>query len=449
MRDAPAGHDVGAIVRAARVAAGWRQGELGRRCGYSASQISRWETGRSPLRDVAVLRSLAAALGLHPAVLGVTPDTVGHTFGAAARRPPTVGAALSSTSQEEDDVRRRQFLLAAGLAATAPAVSASTGADPAQELGRALVDLLVGPVAAVAPVPLATLDAALDAARAQFVACRYLPLATTLPALIIAAEATATQQPGPRAHATLARSYALASRVLGKLEASSLHCIAADRGVRAAQAAGNPLLLAEAHRLAGGAMRRLGHHQHAEGLTMAAVDVLEGDVLDMRRLAAAGDRGEAWSMWALLHCSAGYASALRGDRDRARDLLDLAEHATTRLAADDKRAVTANVVSHRVSASLALGDAGDALAHAQRLPLAAVPTVERRARLLVDVAQAWAQWGKPERALTALLTAERTAPGEVHTRSAVRRLVSDLGRSPGAGRLPSLPALAARVHATL
>jgi hypothetical protein len=31
-------------------------------------------------------------------------------------------------------------------------------------------------------------------------------------------------------------------------------------------------------------------------------------------------------------------------------------------------------------------------------PLEAIPTTERRARPLVDAAQAWAQWNKPDQA---------------------------------------------------
>jgi ribosome-binding protein aMBF1 (putative translation factor) len=39
------GQDAGAIVRAARLAAGLSLVGLGRRCGYSASQLSRYERG--------------------------------------------------------------------------------------------------------------------------------------------------------------------------------------------------------------------------------------------------------------------------------------------------------------------------------------------------------------------------------------------------------------------
>jgi hypothetical protein len=154
-------------------------------------------------------------------------------------------------------------------------------------------------------------------------------------------------------------------------------------------------------------------------------------------------------MYGTLHLSAAHAAARAGDRERAGDLLAEAEATANRLADDPDRhrALVANLVSHKVSAAYVLGDAGTALAHVRSLPLAAIPTTERRARLLVDAAQAWAQWDKPDQAYRTLLTAERTAPGEVRTRNAVRRLVTDLMDSPKLAAMPGLPALAHRVHA--
>jgi hypothetical protein len=154
-------------------------------------------------------------------------------------------------------------------------------------------------------------------------------------------------------------------------------------------------------------------------------------------------------MHGMLHCSAGYAAARAGDRDRANDLLTEAEATVRRLAdnPDRARALTANIVSHRVSAAYLLGDVGTVLAHARSLPLAAIPTTERRVRLLVDVAMSYAQGDKPDRAHATLLADERTAPGEGRTRNAVRRLITDLMAAPRQAGMPGLPALATRIHA--
>ena len=67
------GQGAGAIVRAARLTAGLTLAELGQRCGYSASQISRYERGIQPLTDITLLRRFAAALAIPPHSLGLAP----------------------------------------------------------------------------------------------------------------------------------------------------------------------------------------------------------------------------------------------------------------------------------------------------------------------------------------------------------------------------------------
>lgn len=419
-------HQPGTVIRIARTAAGWSQADLGRRCGYSASQVSRWETGRLPLRDVTLLRTLAGMLALPPEVFGLLP---GDTPGAPTRplRPSShkVTRTPMSRCEEDDPVRRRRFLLATGLAGTSPAWSSSAIAsagelDPAALLGRQLGDVLLSPEASTEPVAAAVLREAVTAAQPDFSACRYIPLAGRLPALIAAAETTATHHPGPDAHQVLAESYNLATRALFKLEASGLEWLSADRALHAARTAENPLTLAESQRLVASVARRAGHHDHAQTLTLAAAGHLE--------LSGTRPAPEHLAMYGMLHCSAGYAAARAGDRDRASELLAEADVTAARLTDDRARqqALTANIVSHRVSAAYLLGDAGAALAHAHSLPLAAIPTTERRARLLVDTAMCYAQWDKPDRAYRTLLAAEHIAPGEVRTRNAVRQLVTDL-----------------------
>jgi hypothetical protein len=78
--------------------------------------------------------------------------------------------------------------------------------------------------------------------------------------------------------------------------------------------------------------------------------------------------------------------------------------------------------------ALSLGDAGTAIDLAQRIDPASVTLAERRACLHLDVAQAYAQWGKWDRAWCALADAEMAAPHEVLTRPAARHLIADLAR---------------------
>lgn len=77
---------LGQVVRKARLAAGLTQEQLGRRVGYSHASISRMEKGRQPLRDVEVLRALSKALGIPPAVLGLS-DAPASLMRSGQRRP--------------------------------------------------------------------------------------------------------------------------------------------------------------------------------------------------------------------------------------------------------------------------------------------------------------------------------------------------------------------------
>ena len=56
-----------------RPAAGLTLAELGRRCGYSASQVSRYERGVQPLTDITLLRRFSQVLAIPPQAFGLTP----------------------------------------------------------------------------------------------------------------------------------------------------------------------------------------------------------------------------------------------------------------------------------------------------------------------------------------------------------------------------------------
>lgn len=69
------GQSAGAIVRAARLAAGLTLADLGRRCGYSASQVSRYERGVQPLTDITLLRRFRHSPGSSRSASGRLPST--------------------------------------------------------------------------------------------------------------------------------------------------------------------------------------------------------------------------------------------------------------------------------------------------------------------------------------------------------------------------------------
>jgi transcriptional regulator with XRE-family HTH domain/tetratricopeptide (TPR) repeat protein len=437
--------DYAMVLRLARARHRWTQAEVGARFGCSASTVSRYETGERKLTDVPMLRRLADILGLPAEAFGLTPEWARPASPGAARRDPRVSGDRMP-EEVNGTMRRRAFLLVAGLAGTTVTGTLAAGAgietDPAAFLARRLQSLLFDTPAAGAvgsPSP-AAVRSLLLTAGADFRSCDYVSLATRLPEVVTTAQVLSDTSTDPPASVVLAQAYNLVTRALIKLDASGLEWISADRALRAAHYGGDALTMAEAHRLMGSVCRRAGHHDRAVVLTMQAADQLD----------LSGPRPSATHLarYGLLMCSAAYAYARAGDRDRSLDLLTEAAGTADRLDHDprEQRALAANVLSHRVSAEYVLGNAGIALHHARQATPASFPDTERRARFLVDVALSLAQFDKPAQAYRTLLAAEHAAPGEVRTRATVRRLVGDLMAHRNQAALSGLRDLAARTH---
>jgi len=60
-------------VRSVRLAQRLTLAQVGRRAGYSAAQVSRYERGITPLTNITVLRRFADALAIPPQRFGLTP----------------------------------------------------------------------------------------------------------------------------------------------------------------------------------------------------------------------------------------------------------------------------------------------------------------------------------------------------------------------------------------
>jgi transcriptional regulator with XRE-family HTH domain len=427
--------DYSAVLRHARDRVGWSQTELAQRLGFHPSVISKMEAGRRRMENVVTLRRLAEALQLPASAFGLE----GYEGVATGYIDPTPSRVGSKPAPEEDDVRRRSFLKAGGVAigaavTGAPAAEAATSTsaalpDPAVVLTTQLSDVLIGGRATTGPaLPTTGLTRALAAARESFGKSDFLALADQLPALVRAAEAV--QDTGATAQA-----YTLVTRALIKLRPAGLEWISADRAVRAAEAAGQPLILAEAERMLSGVCRRAGDHDRAGTLVVQAADRLALDGRDPRHLL----------LHASLLCTGGYSAARAGDGARARDLLTEAAATANRLDGAGAARAQANLLSHRVSVEQLLGEPAAALQHARMARGVRFPDVEREGRYLVDLAAVQLQLGQPGPAYSTLLAAERRAPGEVHTRAAVRTIVDAL-LDQNRAAVPGIRDLAARVH---
>ena len=306
---------------------------------------------------------------------------------------------------------RRSFLtsLALGLLPSRPGEPADPSLLLQQRLSVALA--ATSPEAPWAPGVLAD---KLSLATAAFDRCQYLALAEQLPGLVVAAGHAPEDQSDESA--TASAIYHLAARVAGKLPLTTgLAPIAAERAVLAAERSGDRLVVAASSAVLASATRRAGDPHRAQQISLRAAEGLR-----LRDTAAIREAVQ-------LYCGAGYAAALAGDASRSDDLYREAR-LTGGLAETDtlKVQLTAYSDAHQISAALKMDDAAAALGHARRVPLSALPTHERVARLLVDCAQARFQFGHRELAYKLLQTAYDVAPEEVRTRDAARRLAAAL-----------------------
>jgi transcriptional regulator with XRE-family HTH domain len=239
----------------------------------------------------------------------------------------------------------------------------------------------------------------------------------------------------------LASVYQACSAALAELDEPEASWIAADRGMAAAERAGNPLLVAA------GAFRLvivfLGARYYAQAaeVTRTAADAL-WHIAD-------GGTPEAMSMWGALTLQRAVTAAHLGDAQAAYGFLDRARQVADQVGPGRNDYNTefgpANVALYEIAVAVELGDAGRALRVASALDASGL-SPERRARMLIDVARAHAQRRQVADAVAALAEAERLTPEQVHAHALVRQVVADLEamQSPPS---PELAALSVRVAA--
>jgi transcriptional regulator with XRE-family HTH domain len=427
----------GELIRETRQAKGMTLADLGKRTGYSAAQVSRYERGISPMTDIDVLRRFADALELPPQAVGLAPPAPrpeirhGQPIGATGEFPRLPASRLGGFCGEdgEDPVRRRKLL--AGLAATAASAAGTpllgNGAAQADEalLGELLVtrlrDAMLG-LGQAPTIPSAEkLPADFARALADFDACRYASLAVRLPRLIRAGHALTAADDDSAQYSLLAETYLLATRMLVKLDEQQLGWMAADRARQLAEAAQDALVVAESARQLAVLARKAGWRSEALSIALSAADHP-----DLRR---AGRPGAA--LRGLLVQSASYTLARGGDRDGMRELTDEATAIAEELGGGTLLRhyggfSPLTVALHRISAENHAGDPLAALAAARSISLKALPSVERRSRALGDIAVTYDRLGRRADCVRTLLAAERLAPQETHARPATKSLISGL-----------------------
>lgn len=277
------------------------------------------------------------------------------------------------------------------------------------------------------PPDISTLAAEVDDARREYQACRYSELSRQLPGLLARLDLACLALSGDargRACELSADAYHVAAGLLLKFDDLGLACLAADRSMRAAQASADPVTVGASARIITHTLMSGGHLPAAVSTASSYAVRLDHDI-DQRT-------PESLSVYGALLLRGAVAAAQHGNRGSAHELLGEADEAARQLGADADGNIRwtafgpANAMLHRVNIAVVLGDAGTAIDVARHIDLSKITVTERKAALLIDVARAFLQWGRHEKAYAALRAAEATAHEEVAGRPSVHRFVRHL-----------------------
>lgn len=288
--------------------------------------------------------------------------------------------------------------------------------------GDILYRALTQPTATYDPPPVADLCRQVDAAWRTWQTSphRYSQVTTQLPGLITGVTVAERQHQAERraAHQCAADLYGLLRTVAKRVNRLDLALLVADRAIRAAEAADDPLRLAAARWNLGHVLMAGHEAEGAETVVMRAADTL-------RPLVDSGDL-DATAVYGSLVLLAAVASVRRGDvwtaRDRVAAAAPLADRTGERNVCWTAFGPT-NVAMHAVSVEVEAGDAAEALRLADRVGYDRSPSIERRVAFLLEQAKGYEQRRDYANTLVLLQTASREAPEDVAQRPTARKLL--------------------------
>jgi transcriptional regulator with XRE-family HTH domain len=393
---------IGSILKTARISLGLDLAEAGARCGFSASTVSRWENGKRHW-SISDLATVAAALNVPAPLVGLS----GHVH-------TTSHVQVARTLAMGNDERmKRRTLITGTLAAAGAAFGMSS---PARADG--IEHALFGP-SDTEPVALRLLAAQVSAVENDLLATRLAELDRRLPGLLRGARATlesVTSGDKEQAGSLLARAMAVCSQHQIRVSREPIAALAAERTVRYAEEAGDPVTLADGVRLQAVVLRR-SRSPIADDVMVEAAGRLASET-GLTDANAAG-------MYAKILCSAAYTAA--GNDDRATAVEYLGEATSVMDGRGDTPHLTpGDLAVFGVSVDRALGDFGATLYRAASVDLKSVAHVHERARYWQDVAMAAAGRGRPDQAIEALAELDQDAPQHLRDRPWLRELLDGL-----------------------
>jgi transcriptional regulator with XRE-family HTH domain len=359
--------------------------------------------------------------------------------GAAIDRPPASadeGARAAGLTQpavvwdgpaglDDRGMRRRSFVGLAGAGLLSPVLASVPGGEAADGVTGAMLGYRLLTSMGRNDVPgMSQLRHGLQAAKRAYQAATYARASRMLPDLLTGLDAASSASQGDYRLAVwelAAQAYHVAASVQLKAGNEGPAWLAADRSMQAAERSERPVMLASSARIMVHALAASGRAGQAAVFARSAAARLP--------IGGPGSDGAELSVYGSLLLRGAVAAARAGDRATAAELLDEAGDAGRRLGGDHNHAWTGfgptNVLLHRTHVAVVLGDAGMAIDLARAIDPAGVVLTERRVCLLLDVARAWAQLRKYDRACRTLLAAYETAPEELTGRLSVQALVTE------------------------
>ncbi|MET9286346.1 helix-turn-helix domain-containing protein [Nocardia beijingensis] len=223
------------------------------------------------------------------------------------------------------------------------------------------------------------------------------------------------------AAAALSGAYALSEQVLAWVADAPLLWLAADRCMAAAEIADDPVTLASAAWVLGNVWRSTGREHDAYGLAQDAVALLEP------RLDA---DPEARALWGACHLHSAITAARLGREGDALRSVDSAMDMARAMPAESVHPWTlfglANTEITAVSVQVDLRKSGGALEAASMVDPDAIPSVDRRARLWLELSRAYGQQKDWLGTLGALKTAVSVSEESMRCHPLSRNLAAEL-----------------------
>lgn len=372
--------DLGRVVQAQRKKLGLSQVEFAARLGRSEAWVSQVERGVRAIDRMSVLQRLADALDLPVSALAPSEVVTGP-----AKPEAAVNAALS---------------LSASLTLNAMVGEATVGATP-----RAL--------SAAADEAWELVHSSEHAGVAELLG-RWLPVAVN-------GSAHGAAKSRRQSAEAACRLLLAAAAMLSRVDESAAAWVAADRAVRFAEATGDPLLVAATVFRLGMALQSARRFDLATHALETAYDAL-GSAEAPTGTASDAVRG-ALALQLAVVC------ARSNDGAKAYSWLDSARSFAERVGPGrndyNMEFGPANVAVQEVAVAVELGDAGRAVMVAESVDASDL-SPERQARLLVDLARAYAQLRRIPDVVASLRSALDVAPEQVRTHRAVAELVDGL-----------------------